>query len=60
LNYSDLDGLYPDHLLALFTSIPDTLRLSDIFDLSNPSFPDLYEFKGFIGFLGAHYLSFFR
>ena len=38
------------------------VTLSDLFDLSPKvsGGSKTYEFKGFIGFVGAHYVSYFR
>ena len=38
------------------------MKTSDLFDYnkSTAKTQPIYEFKGFIGFMGAHYVSYFR
>jgi hypothetical protein len=38
------------------------MKASDLFDINKSTGPAQanYEFKGFIGFMGAHYVSYFR
>jgi hypothetical protein len=61
LNYTDANGLYPDNLLKLFATFPESVKLSELFNVADQQDGQSdYELKGFIGFLGAHYVAFFR
>jgi len=36
LNYSDANALYPDNLLNLYATFPDSVKASDIFKIADP------------------------
>lgn len=54
--------MYPDSLLKIYSTIANTINIKDVFELEKTAsqVPPEYEFKGFTGFLGAHYVAFFR
>ena len=60
LNYTDPTSMHPDSLLKIFASISNTINIGDVFEMEVKSRGAEYEFKGFTGFLGAHYVAFFR
>jgi hypothetical protein len=45
--------------MKILASVSNTLHLSELFDIPNNEDP-LYQFKGMICYLGAHYVAFFR
>ena len=51
-----------EDLMQLYLSLPECMKASDLFDINKSTGPAQanYEFKGFIGFMGAHYVSYFR
>ena len=59
LNYNQPDTVTSEDLLQLFLSLPEFLKLSDLLEVKTTKEPT-YELKGFIGFMGAHYVSYFR
>lgn len=64
LGYSQPQELVPNDLLKLLSSISNTLVLSELFDTvtgpNNQGEDPIYQFKGMICYLGAHYVAFFR
>ena len=58
MGYGNGEGITPVQLLKIYLSLSDTFKLSELFD--NPGESPLYQFKGMICYLGAHYISVFR
>ncbi len=57
------NNIRPSHIAKILLSLSDTFKLEELYTLKSSIISSklpTYQLKGMIGYVGAHYISYFR